>query len=109
MASANMVGANRSIAAVADEVEHFIREDELVPTSHPVAKAHPELFGAPERPVEQATAAQARSSDGSERSRGDRGVGRTESHSRFHLSLAVEGGEGRGLLSTPALTSDTWS
>jgi hypothetical protein len=38
-----MVGANRPFAAVADEVEHIIHEGDLVPASHPVAKAHPEL------------------------------------------------------------------
>jgi hypothetical protein len=55
MAGAKVVRANRSFAAVAGDVEYFIREGELLPASHPVAKAHPELFGKPE--LERATAA----------------------------------------------------
>jgi hypothetical protein len=47
MAGAKMVRADRSFAAVHGKVEYFIREGELVPTTHPVAKAHPELFGPP--------------------------------------------------------------
>jgi hypothetical protein len=54
MAGAKVVRANRSFAAVTGDVEYFIREGELVPTTHPVAKAHPELFGKPELLVEQA-------------------------------------------------------
>jgi hypothetical protein len=57
MAGGKLVRANRSFAAVACDVEYFIREGEFVPASHPVANAHPELFGTPERQVEQATAA----------------------------------------------------
>jgi hypothetical protein len=54
MANAKQVRANRSFAAVAGEVEYFIREGELVPATHPVAKEHPELFGTPERQFERA-------------------------------------------------------
>jgi hypothetical protein len=51
-----MVRANRSFAAVAGEVEHFVREGELLPTTHRLVKAHPELFGTPKPVVEQTTA-----------------------------------------------------
>jgi hypothetical protein len=51
-----VVRANRSFAAVAGDVEYFVREGELVPTKHRLVREHPELFEA-EVPLEQATAA----------------------------------------------------
>jgi hypothetical protein len=56
MPRAGFVRATTSFACTVKDVEYLVHGGEVLPASHPAAKAHPELFE-PERPVEQATAA----------------------------------------------------
>ncbi len=56
MARARSVVATASFLTDLDGEEHFIHAGEVLPATHPVVKARPELFEA-EVPVEQATAA----------------------------------------------------
>jgi len=55
MARAKLLRATSSFLTNVDGEEHFVHAGEVLPATHPIAKARPELFE-PEIPVEQATA-----------------------------------------------------
>ena len=44
MATAKVYRATTSFGATVGKVEYFVREGEVLPSTHPVVKAHPELF-----------------------------------------------------------------
>lgn len=52
MTTPNQVRATTSFACAVKEVEYLVHSGEVLPASHPVAKARPELF----EPVAETTA-----------------------------------------------------